>query len=50
MNASAPCDYSGTNIIRIMLSVSIAQITKDNVAKLKLYISQPFPPKKKSYS
>lgn len=40
MHFTAPYNYySGSNIIQIILSVSIAQITKDNVAKLKLYIS-----------
>ena len=28
-----------------MLSISVANITRDNISKLKFHISQPYPPR-----
>ena len=39
MHASTPKNYTETNFIHIMLSILTANITNNNISKLKLHIS-----------
>ena len=45
IHTTTPCNYTESNVIPIILSVSIAHITNNSVSKLKLHISQLFPPR-----